>query len=81
MLFQKLCQGKTDWDEVLSDELVQEWKSLIMNLNVASPVCLPRGYMHDVEGPLISATLCCFCDASTRAYAAVVYLRMKTELY
>ena len=79
MLFQKLCQGKTDWDEVLSDELVQEWKSLIMNLNVASPVCLPRGYMHDVEGPLISATLCGFCDASTRAYAAVVYLRMKTE--
>ena len=31
--------------------------------------------------PLVSATLCGFCDTSTKAYAAVVYLLLKTETH
>ncbi len=39
----------------------------------------PRSYYHDLTDPLTSLTLCGFCDASTQAFAAVVYLLLKTE--
>jgi len=59
--------------------LTEEWKNLISDLNVAAPVSLPRSYLCEIEGSLTSVTLCGFCDASTKAYAAVVYLLLKTE--
>lgn len=31
--------------------------------------------------PLVSATFCGFCNASKKAYAAVVYLLLKTETH
>ena len=79
MLFQRLCEGKADWDAVITGELLEEWRSLVVELNVHSPVSLPRSYLSGVEDPVTSATLCGFCDASSRAYAAVVYLFLKTE--
>ena len=81
VLFQKLCQCKSDWDEVIPDDLVEEWKDLISDLNVASPVSLPRSYLCGISGPISSVTLHGFCDASIRAYAAVVYIHMRTDTY
>ena len=79
ILFQKLCQCKSDWDEVIPEELVKEWKSLISDLQQALPISLPRSYLVDIADPLTSMTLCGFCDASTQAFAAVVYLLLKTK--
>ena len=79
VLFQKLCQCKSDWDEAISDDLMEEWKGLISDLKVAMPVYLPRSYFYEIADPVTSVTLYGFCDASTRAYAAVVYLLLKTE--
>ena len=78
-LFQKLCQCKSDWDKIIPNELVEEWKGLISDLNVAGPLSLPRSYLCEITEPMISATLFGFCDASMKAYAAVVYLLLKTE--
>ena len=80
ILFQKLCQCKSDWDEVIPEELDGEWKLLVSDLKTASRLSLPRSYFSELTDPTISATLCGFCDASTKAYAAVVYLVLKTEI-
>ena len=79
ILFQKLCQCKCDWDEVISEELEGEWKLLVSDLKMASPLSLPRSYFFELTDPTVSATLCGFCNASIKAYAAVVYLVLKTE--
>ena len=39
---------------------------------------MPRYYYKEVENPVKSSQLVGFCDASAKAYAAVVYLRMET---
>ena len=36
ILFQKLCQCKSDWDEVFPEELEGEWKLLVSDLKLAS---------------------------------------------
>ena len=81
ILLQKLCQSKADWDDAIPQELIEEWRDLISDINNAPTMSLPRSYHYDVIEPLLSATLCRFCDASEKAYmyAAVVYLRLNTE--
>ena len=79
ILFQKLWQCKLDWDDVIPEELKEEWKSLVSDLNKAQPMSLPRSYLYDIADPVTSFMLCGFCDASTKAFAAVVYLLLKTK--
>ncbi len=71
-------QGQLKWYH--SDGLVEEWKQLISGLEVPSPIVLPRNYISDVSENISSVTLVRFCDASTQAYAAVVYIQFKTGL-
>ena len=79
MLFQRLCEAKLEWDDPLSGDLLSEWNGLISALQGTSLIVVPRCYFKEVDGPLVSARLIGFCDASTRAYAAVVYLRLQVE--
>ena len=81
ILFQKFCQCKSDWDDVILEELIEEWKSLISDLNEAQPMCLPRSYLYDITNPLTSITLWEFCDASTKAFAAVIYILLRTKTH
>ena len=75
-LFQKVCENKLQWDETLTGIIRNKWESLVEDLCNSSPVSIPRSEIE--ESILCSYTLCGFCDASTTAYAAVVYLVMKT---
>ena len=77
LLFQRLCVSKRDWDQQLADSLLDEWNSLVWHLQVNIPISIPRCYLHDIEDNPTSITLCGFCDASMKAYAAVTYLRVK----
>ena len=79
MLFQKLCGCKCSWDDVISGETLKEWKILVADLQLAVPVSIPRTFFHELDSPLVSATLCGFCDASARAYGCVVYLVLRTN--
>ena len=67
ILFQKLCQDKLEWDEPLPDDLLQEWKELVADMNKGGPILVPRSYLHCVDEEPSSLTLCGFCDASTQA--------------
>ena len=80
ILFQKLCQSKLEWDCDLPDELLKEWRSLLADLKEAGPISIPRSYDYRVEETQSSYTLCGFCDASTRAYAAVIYLVTESDI-
>ena len=78
VLFQELCASKVDWDEPLTGELLHKWKSLVFNLQDVS-VSIPRCYFHSTDKKPSKCTLQGFCDASTAAYAAVIYLKVETE--
>ena len=58
---------------------MKEWKILVADLQLAVPVSIPRTFFHELGSPLVSATLCGFCDASARAYGCVVYLVLRTN--
>ena len=80
ILYQKLCKSKLEWDCDLPEELLKEWRSLVADLKEAGPISIPRSYVCRVKGTPSSYTLCGFCDASTQAYAAVIYLVMESEI-
>lgn len=75
VLFQELCNERTDWDDQLTGDHLKEWNSLIGELQTLSSVCIPRCYFDNTSGNLKSAELPCFSDASEKAYAASIYLR------
>lgn len=78
MLFQELCASKLGWDQELSGQLLNKWQSLISELQPNRPISIPRCYLHGVNSEVKTYSLCGFCDASTGAYAAVVYLVIET---
>ena len=75
-LFQQLCQLKLEWDEPLQGELLTKWESMMVELQDSKQVLIPRYLLNSVNRQIISYQLVGFCDASKRAYATVVYLRI-----
>ena len=73
MFFQRLCEANLDWDEHLSGDLLTEWTKLHQSLQERVIITMPRWYSTSQRG---TARLIGFCDASVKAYAAVVYLRV-----
>ncbi len=65
--------------QTLPDDLLREWKELVTDLGEGGPISVPRSYLHGVEGCPTKLTICGFGDASTQAYAAVVYLVLQTN--
>lgn len=76
--FQRLCEANVTWDQPLQGELLKEWNELISGLSSDGTIHIPRCYQNlngtysadkEVQGQLYG-----FCDASLKAYAAVVYV-------
>ena len=77
IFFQQLCEVKVGWDDLLMGRLRQEWDQLCSALKRPEPLTTPQSYVCDLpESPLV-ARLIGFCDASTKVYAAVIYLRLE----
>ena len=66
------------WDQPLSGELLRKWLSLSSDLLERQTISIPRYYLGDIQEEADAYSLCGFCDDSTNAYAAVVYLLVKT---
>ena len=79
LLFQELCEAKGDWDHPLEGTLKRKWQKLVDNLKEVHPVVIPRCYLTGIQEQVVSYELHGFCDASIKAYAAVVYLRIITS--
>ena len=74
ILFQSLWKAKTDWDEQVPPDLLAHhalWREELPQLKQRS---IPRCYILPHLTP-ITTELHAFCDASMKAYGAVVYCR------
>ena len=78
ILFQELCKEKRDWDDPLEGSCKSTWQRLVAQLQDVKPFTLPRCYYTDIEEEVVTSELHGFCDASARAYGAIVYLRIVT---
>lgn len=78
MLFQEMCIKGIGWDEPLSGELLSKWKSLVSNFQGVT-TSIPRCYFNLSERSSTTCSLQGFCDASSGAYAAVVYMKIESE--
>ncbi|KAL5457182.1 hypothetical protein EMCRGX_G034427 [Ephydatia muelleri] len=75
LLFQDICVAKLNWDDDLEGDLLKRWKGLILQMREPLLLRIPRCYFKGMGEPL-SCSLVGFCDASARAFAAVVYMNI-----
>ena len=78
ILFQAMCISKIGWDEPFTGELLSQWKSLVSTFQGVS-TAIPRCYFTFSQRLLSQYSLQGFCDASSAAYAAVIYLKVEVE--
>lgn len=76
ILIQKLWLAGIDWDDSLPEELLKEWKNYQADLLHLPQIVIPRWVETRSKAVM---ELQGFCDASNKAYAAVVYLRVIEE--
>ena len=79
ILFQQLCESRIGWNDPISGELLRRWDKLIAGLTGIQPFSIPKCYFNGVDSSMISFSLQGFGDASTGAYAAVIYLKLETR--
>ena len=79
VLFQELCEAKIGWDEPLPHHLLTKWLNLVSSLQQNVLLAIPRRYSENVSLKSARCRLVGFCDASKRAYAAVVYLVIASD--
>ena len=75
---QQLREDKVRWDEPLEGGLLKKWQHLLLMLKKADDIVVPHCVLGDAAQPT-SIQLVGFCNASTRAYAAVVYMWLRSE--
>lgn len=73
ILMQELWKQKLACDEELPPETSMNWKAFFQSLPKLSGVSIPRWNRYHPDN--VVNELLGFADASTKAYAAVVYLR------
>ena len=73
IFLQKLWVADKSWDEPLSMDLLIEWKQVVQLLTDISSVKVSRCVGNVNKG---DSQLLIFCDASMKAYATALYLRV-----
>ncbi|XP_076289809.1 uncharacterized protein LOC143213641 [Lasioglossum baleicum] len=77
ILLQDLWRLRVSWDEALQNEIRVRWNSVYTGLESLKALSLPRWTgLDSSSGPV---ELHGFCDASSHAYAAVVYLKTTSK--
>eukprot|EP00731_Ephydatia_muelleri_P001922 Em0001g1922a len=76
IMFQDICAARIGWDETLSEELLIKWRELVANLKQSQPLRIPKYYFSGIDVSTLHT--CTLFDVSKKAYAAVIFLQMKT---
>ena len=56
--------------------LLKTWHKLLNGLDGVTALSLPHSYFQGIQGKVVSCSLHGFGDASSKAYAAVIYLHV-----
>lgn len=73
IFMQKLWKSGLDWDEELTPNLLHEWLRYKNDLSQVKVISIPR-WLHTKKDSQVELHV--FADASSVAYAAVVYMRV-----
>ena len=79
ILLQDICQANYHWDAELNSELKTRWQRLLLELEQVNIIRIPRCVSPEHHAKELTYELEGFGDASTSAYAAVVYLVVKSQ--
>ncbi|XP_054742580.1 uncharacterized protein LOC129247471 [Anastrepha obliqua] len=74
IIMQNIWLEGTDWDDTVSAVTLDRWQTFMQNYGEIDNIRIPR-WVH--YSPADDAEIHGFCDASEKAYAAAVYLRVK----
>ena len=75
-ILRELTTENGDWDTPLPQEMEVTWASWRSSLKDLSSLSIPRQYTQLSPSEAAKRELCVFSDASTKAIAAVAYLRV-----
>lgn len=75
-ILRELTQDHNDWDVSLPQEMEETWTTWQLSLDDLSSLQIPRLYAETSLSTVSRRELCVFCDASTKAIAAVAYLKL-----
>ena len=76
VFIQKLFRLKLSWDEILPDNLFNEWTAMMSELTKVHLIAVPRYYFGIIQSKPTKIELFGFCDASSIAFAALVYAKI-----
>ncbi|XP_055842769.1 uncharacterized protein LOC129909721 [Episyrphus balteatus] len=76
ILMQQIWKDKTEWDSCLLPTTEQSWKVFVASLPEVANVSIPRWVEYT---PHAVSQIHGFCDASEKAYAACIYLRVQQQ--
>ncbi|GFU60872.1 integrase catalytic domain-containing protein [Trichonephila clavipes] len=78
IMLQELWKSKAFWDDPIPSSILENWNKFTKESKYLNSISIPRFMGIDQNSDII---LHGFCDASTKAYAAVVYLKSKQEIH
>ncbi|GFU60127.1 integrase catalytic domain-containing protein [Trichonephila clavipes] len=78
IMLQELWKSKALWDDPIPSSILENWNKFTKESKYLNSISIPRFMGIDQNSDII---LHGFCDASTKAYAAVVYLKSKQEIH
>ncbi|XP_050339525.1 uncharacterized protein LOC126765898 [Bactrocera neohumeralis] len=76
ILLQEMWKSKTDWDEKPSQEIVDTWLKIKDELPLLNQIRISRRILCNEP---VNIELHGFCDASMKAYGAVVYAKSENQ--
>ena len=74
ILLQEIWQDKLPWDEPLPNHYKDKWLTILSNPLELPNITIPRVHFRPSNTSIKADNIYVFCDASTKAYGAVVYL-------
>ena len=80
ILLQEACLLNLEWHMSFPESLTNVYLVLLKDLENALSITLPRCYFDVAQGDMEQYSLHGFCDASNKAYCAVIYLVQKTDV-
>ena len=79
LFIQELWIDKLQWDVELPKEKLSKWSHICEDLRAISMHHIPRYLGIKPSDHHVVYSLVCFCDASAKAYAAIIYLHQASS--